>query len=259
MANPMTADQEYLRPSLRANLLAALSANRRHEAGSIRLFELGRVYLPRPKDLPSEPEVVCGLLSGPRFEQSWYGGEEWVDFFDAKGVVDGLTSQLGVEANFEPGGDESLHPSKQAAIVIEGKRLGVIGELHPKVAEAFELSGAVYLFEINLTALLPFTLGHKLFQPIPRFPAIVRDIAVVVDGGVTNRQVQDIITGFPLVTQGALFDVYTGGQLPPGKKSLAYRITFQSPSHTLTDDEVNEVQQQILDKLSGKLGASLRT
>jgi len=259
MANPMTADQEYLRPNLRANLLAALSANRRHEAGSIRLFELGRIYLPRPEDLPSEPEVVCGLLSGPRFEQSWYGGEEWVDFFDAKGVVDGLTSQLGVEANFEPGGDESLHPSKQAAIVIEGKRLGVIGELHPKVAEAFELSGAVYLFEINLTALLPFTIGHKLFQPIPRFPAIVRDIALVVDGGVTNRQVQDIITGFPLVTQGALFDVYTGGQLPPGKKSLAYRITFQSPSHTLTDDEVNEVQQQILDKLSGELGATLRT
>jgi phenylalanyl-tRNA synthetase beta chain len=259
MANPMTADQEYLRPNLRANLLAALSANRRHEAGSIRLFELGRVYLPRPEDLPSEPEVVCGLLSGPRFEESWHGGEEVLDFFDAKGVVDGLTSQLGAEANFEPGGDESLHPGKQAAIVIEGKRLGVVGELHPKVAEAFELSGAVYLFEINLTALLPFTIGHKLFQPIPRFPAIVRDIAVVVDSGVTNRQVQDIITGFPLVTQVALFDLYTGGQLPPGKKSLAYRITFQSPSHTLTDDEVNEVQQQILDKLSGELGATLRT
>jgi phenylalanyl-tRNA synthetase beta chain len=259
MANPMTADQEYLRPNLRANLLAALSANRRHEAGSIRLFELGRVYLPRSKDLPDEPEVVCGLLSGPRFEESWHGEDAVLDFFDAKGVVDGLTSQLGVEANFEPGGDESLHPSKQAAIVIEGKRLGVIGELHPKVAEAFELSGAVYLFEINLTALLPFTIGHKLFQPIPRFPAIVRDIAVVVDSGVTNRQVQDIITGFPLVTQVALFDVYTGGQLPPGKKSLAYRITFQSPSHTLTDDEVNEVQQQILDKLSGELGATLRT
>jgi len=259
LANPMTADQEYLRPNLRANLLAALSANRRHEAGGIRLFELGRIYLPRPKDLPTEPEVVCGLLTGPRFEPSWHGGEETVDFFDAKGVVDGLLSRLGVEASFEPGEDESLHPSKQAAIVIDNNRLGVIGELHPKVLDAFDISGAVYLFEINLTALLPFTLGHKLFQPIPRFPAIVRDIALVIDSGVAHRQVQDIITGFPLVSQVTLFDVYAGGQLPPGKKSLGYRITFQSPTHTLTDEEVNKVQQQILDKLSGELGATLRT
>jgi len=259
MANPMTADQEYLRPSLRANLLAALSANRRHEAGGIRLFELGRVYQRRPKDLPEEPEMVCGLLSGSRFEESWHGGDETLDFFDAKGVVEGLLSQLGVEASFEAGGDDSLHPSKQAAVIIEGNRLGVFGELHPKVAEAFELSGAVYLFEINLTALLPFTLGHKLFQPIPRFPAIVRDIALVIDGGISNRQVQGVIKGFQLVTDVALFDVYVGAKLPPGKKSLAYRITFQSPSHTLTDDEVNKVQQKIVDKLSKELGASLRS
>jgi phenylalanyl-tRNA synthetase beta chain len=259
LANPMTAEQEYLRPNLRANLLAALAANRRRETGGIRLFELGRVYLPQPKDLPHEPEVVCGLLTGPRFEESWHGGDEMVDFFDAKGVVEGLTSRLGVEASFEPGEDESLHPSKQAAIAIEHNILGVIGELHPKVAEAFELSGKVYLFEINLTALLPFTLGHKLFQPIPRFPAIVRDIALVVDSEVAHRQVQDIIRSFPLVTQVALFDVYTGEQLPPGKKSLAYRITFQSPTHTLTDEEVNKVQQKILDRLTKKLGATLRS
>jgi phenylalanyl-tRNA synthetase beta chain len=259
MVNPMTAEQEYLRPSLRANLLTALAANRRHEAGSIRLFELGRVYLPRPNDLPEEPEMVCGLLSGPRFEPSWHSGEEAVDFFDAKGVVEGLLDQLGVEAGFEANGDESLHPSKQAAIIIEGKRLGVVGELHPKVAEAFELSGAVYLFEINLAALLPFTLRRKIFQPIPRFPAIVRDIALVVDVGVSNQQVQDVIKGFTLVSQIALFDLYTGGKLPPGKKSLAYRITFQSPSQTLTDDEVNKVLEKILGKLAKQLGATLRS
>jgi phenylalanyl-tRNA synthetase beta chain len=259
VANPMTADQEYLRPSLRANLLAALSANRRHEAGGIRLFELGKVYQPRPNDLPDEPEMVCGLLSGPRFEESWHGEDAVFDFFDAKGAVDGLLTSLGVEASFETNGDESLHPGKQAAIVSGGKRLGVVGELHPKVAEAFELSGAVYLFEINLAALLPFTLRHRLFQPIPRFPAIVRDIALVVDGGVTNRQAQDVINGFPLVSDVALFDVYSGAKLPAGKKSLAYRITFQSPSHTLTDDEVNKVQQKILDKLAKQLGATLRS
>jgi len=259
MANPMTADQEYLRPSLRANLLAALAANRRHEEGSIRLFELGKVYLPRPKDLPDEPEMLCGLLTGARFEQSWRGGEESLDFFDAKGIVESLLSRLGVEADFKPCSDESLHPTRQTAIAIEGERLGVIGELHPKVLDAFEISGEVYLFEIDLTALLPLAIGHRLFQPISRFPAIVRDVALVVDSGAAHRQVQDIITGFPLVSQVALFDVYSGGQLPADKKSLAYRITFQSPSHTLTDDEVNKVQQQILDKLSAELGATLRS
>jgi len=259
MANPMTADQEYLRPNLRANLLTALSANRRHEDGSIRLFELGKVYLPRPNDLPDEPEVLCAVLCGTRFETSWQGGEELLDFFEAKGIVEGLLSQLGVEASFEEGEDESLHLSNQAAIAIGDNKLGVIGELHPKVLDAFELSENVYLFEINLAALLPFTISHRVFQPIPRFPAIVRDIALVVDTGVAHRQVQGIIGSFPLVSQAAIFDVYTGGQLPLGKKSLAYRIIFQSPSHTLTDEEVNKVQQQILDKLSHDLGATLRS
>jgi phenylalanyl-tRNA synthetase beta chain len=259
MANPMTADQEYLRPSLRANLLAALEANRRHEEGGIRLFELGRVYRQRPNDLPDEPEILCGVLTGPRFEQSWRGGGEPLDFFDAKGVVEVLLSHLGVEADFEPGSDESLHPAKQAAIAIGGKRFGVVGELHPKVLDAFELSGKVYLFEIELTELLPFALARKLFQPISRFPAIVRDMALVVDAGIAHRQVVEIVSGFPLVTEVSLFDLYSGGKLPAGKKSLAYRITFQSPEHTLTDDEVNKVQKQILDKLSKQLGAVLRS
>ena len=259
VANPMTADQEYLRPNLRDNLLAALSANRRHEDGSIRLFELGRVYLPQLNNLPDEPEVVCGVLSGPRLGKSWLGGDELVDLFDAKGVVEGLLNQLGVEASFDEGGDESLQLGKQAAIVIGGNKLGVVGELHPKVSEAFEISGDVYLFEVDLTGLLPFTIGHKMFQPIPRFPAIVRDIALVVDAEVAHQQVQDITKDFPLVTQVTIFDVYTGEQVPPGKKSLAYRLTYQSPTHTLTDEEVNRVQQQILDKLSSKVGATLRS
>ncbi|MFQ6122649.1 MAG: phenylalanine--tRNA ligase subunit beta [Dehalococcoidales bacterium] len=259
MANPMTADQEYLRPNLRANLLAVLSANRRHEEGGIRLFELGKVYLPREKDLPDEPEVLCGLLSGVRLEKSWQGESGLLDFFDAKGVVEGLLNQLGVAASFEQSSDQSLHPTKQAAIVIGGNRLGVIGELHPKVSEAFELSDTACLFEINVAALLPFTIGHKMFQPILRFPATVRDIALLVDAQVSHQQVLNIIKSFPLVNQVAIFDVYSGKPVPVGKKSLAYSITYQSPTHTLTDEEVNEVQQQILSKLSKELGATLRS
>jgi len=258
MTKPMTAEQEYLRPTLRANLLTALESNLRHEENGVRLFELGRVYHRRKNDLPLEPEIVCGVLAGPRFEPSWRGGNEALDFYDAKGIIEGLFGQLGVEVSFEAGSDESLHPFKQAAVVVGGKRLGVVGELHPKVADAFEIAEEVYLFEVDLMALLPFTIGHKMFQPISRFPAVVRDMALVVDAGVTNAQVQAIMRAFPLVTEVSLFDLYSGEQLLAGKKSLAYRITYQSPKHTLTDDEVNKVQQQILDKLSKQLGATLR-
>jgi len=259
IANPMTADQEYLRPNLRANLLAVFSTNRKHEDGGIRLFELGKVYLPRLKNLPNELEMLCGILSGSRLEKSWQDGDESFDFYDAKGVVEGLLNQLGVAASFEECSDESLHPHKQAAIVIAGNRLGVLGELHLKVSQAFEISEAVYLFEIDLTALLPFTVARRMFQPILRFPAVVRDIALVVDVGITHQKIQDIMKSFPLVNQAAIFDAYSGEQVPSGKKSLAYRITFQSSTHTLTVEEVNQVQQQILDKLSQEVGASLRS
>ncbi|MFC1995908.1 phenylalanine--tRNA ligase subunit beta, partial [Chloroflexota bacterium] len=152
LANPMTTDQEYLRPNLRANLLAALSANQRHEDSGIRFFELGRVYLPRAKNLPDEPEVLCGVLSGPRFDKWWQYRNEVLDFYDAKGAMEGLFHQLGVAGSFEGGDDESLHPSKQAAIAIDGNILGVVGELHAKVSEAFEISGTACLFEINVAS-----------------------------------------------------------------------------------------------------------
>ena len=259
IANPMTAEQEYMRPNLRANLVAALSTNRRHEEGGVRLFELGKVYVPRQKDLPDEPDMLCGILSGPRWEKSWHGGDNLFDFYDAKGIVEGLLCQLGVEASFAESQDKSLHPVKQVAIMAGDSRLGVVGELHSRVSQTFDIAEPVYLFEVEMTALLPFTTGYKKFQPIPRFPSIVRDVALIVDIGLTHQRITDIIKSFALVNKVDIFDVYTGEQVPPGKKSLAYSITFQSPNHTLTDQEVNRVQQQILKRLSRELGASLRT
>lgn len=256
--NPMTAEQEYLRPNLRIGLLTALSSNRKFEEGGIRLFELGRVYLPRPNDLPDERETLCGIINGPRLEKSWHGDNKQFDFFDAKGLVEGLLNQFGIDTSFGSGSDESLHPAKQAAIIVSGKKLGVIGELHPRVAGNFELSGATYLFELDIAALLPFAIARRIFRPIPRFPAVVRDMALVVDSGTIHQRVLDIVKGYPLVAGVELFDVYSGEQVQKGEKSLAYRITFQSPTQTLTDDEVSKVMKQILEKLSGELGAVLR-
>ncbi len=262
VANPMTADQEYLRPSLRANLLATLAANRRHEDGGIRLFELGKIYLPRENDLPKEPEILCGILSGPRVEKSWLGDGNEFDFYDVKGLVEGLFDRLGIAVGFEKSADAGLHPARQAAIVIDADgqkvNLGVIGELHPKVAAAFEVAGTVGLFEVNVTALLPCVTGLKMYQPVPRFPGIIRDIALVVDAAISHRQIIDIIKGFSLISDVNLFDVYSGKQVAEGKKSLAYRLVYQSPTHTLTDEEVNKVQEQLLVRLSKELGATLR-
>jgi len=137
-------------------------------------------------------------------------------------------------------------------------KLGVVGEIHPKVLDAFDIAETACLFEISVADLLPFTTSHKMFQPIPRFPAILRDVALIADASVSHYQILDIIQGFSLVKQATIFDVYAGGQVPAGKKSLAYRITYQSPTHTLTDEEVNKVQGQILSKLSQQLGATLR-
>jgi phenylalanyl-tRNA synthetase beta chain len=197
-------------------------------------------------------------LTSTGLEKSWSGGKESLDFFTAKGVVEGLLTKLDISAGFKEDGDKGLCPGRQAAIFVNGQRLGVIGELHPEVSQAFEIPYQVYLFEMDITALLTHGLGVRTFQQIPRFPSVVRDLALVVDNKVSHQQVLDIIKGFPLVKRVSLFDVYSGKQVPAGKKSLAYRLSFQSPEHTLTDEEVDKVQQKILNKLAGKLDASLR-
>ncbi len=262
VVNPMTADQEFLRPNLRGGLLSTLASNRRYEEGGIKFYEHGKVFSGKENDLPAEGEWLAGIMSGPRAEQSWLGGDGTYDFYDVKGLVEGLLSHLKVEAYFEKSNDPGLHPARQAAVVIEGKdmtvKLGVIGEVHPAVADAFEVDGAVCLFELNIAALLPFTVGHKRYLAMPRFPGSIRDLALVVNADVTHRSIVEIINAFSLVSEIKLFDVYTGKQVGEGKKSLAYRLVYQSPTHTLTDKEVDKVQEQILKRLANELGAVLR-
>jgi len=259
VANPMTKEQEYLRTSLRAGLLSTLSHNQKFEQAGIRLFEIGKVFLPQGKDLPEEKEMLCAVLSGPRAELSWQADREPLDFFDAKGVVENILNQLGLKASFENSDDEGLLPMRGANIIVGDDRIGVLGELHPKVAQAFELSGATCLIEIDLEKLLTKISGTKEYQPIPRFPSVTRDISLVVDEQVSYRTVENIIRNFTLVTQITLFDLYRGEQIAEGKKSFAIRIVYQSPSNTLTDEEVDQTQEQMLAKLHQELGATLRS
>jgi phenylalanyl-tRNA synthetase beta chain len=272
VANPMTREQEYLRTSLRAGLLATLTHNQKFEQAGIRLFEIGKVFLPQhpsviaseakqsqgERELPHENEMLCAVLSGPRLELSWQADKEPLDFFDAKGVVENLLNQFGLKANFKNSDDEALFPGRGANIIVDDDQTGILGELHPKVAQAFELSNTICLIEIDLEKLLTKLSEMKAYQSIPRFPSVTRDIALVVDEQVSYRSVEEIIQSFPLVTKVTLFDLYRGEQIPEGKKSFAIRIVYQSPSHTLTDDEVDKTQEQMLARLNQELGATLR-
>ncbi|MEE8353420.1 MAG: phenylalanine--tRNA ligase subunit beta, partial [Dehalococcoidales bacterium] len=274
LSNAMTVTQEYLRPDLRSCLLSSLANNQGRAAGGIRLYEIGKVYRPGEEGcLPDEFDMLAAVVSGARDEAWWQGtgdapgGGGELGFFDAKGAVESLLDRLGVSAVFEPGRDPSLHPASQAVILAPATQagvragesyLGVIGEVHPNVLDRFDIDGPACFFEISLPALLSTATGHHAYLPVSRFPAIIRDVALVVDAAVPQRRIADIIGGFPLVVQVTLFDVYSGEQVPAGKKSLAYRVGYQSPDHTLTDGEVDKVQKKVLSRLFGEVGAVLR-
>ncbi|MBI2856958.1 MAG: phenylalanine--tRNA ligase subunit beta [Chloroflexi bacterium] len=257
IANPMSRELEYLRTSLRPRLLATVAQNQRHAPG-VRLFEIGKAYLPRKSDLPEEVETLAAVLAGLKQEPSWRTGVQETDFFDAKGIAEAVLRRLGAEATFVPGVDPGLRPGRCADILAGGEKVGVVGEVHPRVVENFEAQGPVYLFELGLEALARHVLPGVEYRPLPRFPAVVRDLALVVDLGVRFQDVAEAVRSFPLVSRVVLFDVYQGEQVPAGKKSLAFRVVYQSPEHTLTDEDVLAVQGQMLAALGARLGAVLR-
>jgi phenylalanyl-tRNA synthetase beta chain len=258
VANPMSKDYEYLRTNLRAGILATLARNQRHQESGMRIFEIGKVFLPRTNDLPAEKEMLCGLLSGPKRGLFWQGKAEAIDFFTAKGVIEAALTRLRLTTDFRASNDDSLCPGVAADIYAGREKLGVVGELHPNVCQSFDLDDIVFIFEIDLGKLL-FLAGEPIkYQPAPRYPSITRDIALLVDELITYQQICALIEDFSLVTQVMPVDLYIGKQVPSGKKSLAVRIVYQSLASTLTDEEVDNVQRQILDKLERELQASLR-
>jgi phenylalanyl-tRNA synthetase beta chain len=260
VANPMSKEQEYLRTSLRQGILSVLARNERLQENVIMLFEIGKIFKPRDNDLPREREMLCAILSGSQRRLSWRGEEEPVDFFVAKGVVETILSRLGVTANFKESVDDSLLAGRTADVLQGDTKLGVIGEIHPKVSKTFGISGIAYLIEIDVDKLSSILVTAKTYKSIPRYPSTSRDLALLVDEKVAYQQIYSIIHSCsPLVSSVNLFDFYQGEQVPKGKKSLAFRIIYQSTTHTLTDSEVDKVQQQILDRLQREIGASLRS
>jgi phenylalanyl-tRNA synthetase beta chain len=188
-----------------------------------------------------------------------------MDFYDLKGVVETLLARLGItEYTFEPAEHPTFHPGRTAELRLsatDDKPLAILGEVHPLIREAFDLSDQpVCLAEFDLETLLAHTQAVHPMQPISRFPPVVEDLAIVVAEEVPAQRVQEVIAeaGGELLTQVTLFDVWRGGQVPAGKKSLAYALTYQGQDHTLGPDEVNRVREHILQQLAEELGAELR-
>jgi phenylalanyl-tRNA synthetase beta chain len=263
MANPMSAEHEWLRPTLRASLLRTLAANQRQREGPLALYEVARVYLSRGLDLPTEPEHATGIVGGKRLDRWGHGTEEELDFLDAKGCLEYLFARLGVTPVFEQSEEFALVPGRTARIRLGDRAVGVLGQVDPRVAAEFDIDGDVFLFDLVLDDLLDALEAlpggrARRYEPVPRFPPVVQDLAVIVDEAVTAAQVQSLIEAATLVRRARLFDVYTGEPIPAGKKSLAFSVTYQSYEDTLTDQEVARAHRGIVERLKRQLGATLR-
>ena len=257
--HPISADLEEMRLTLRGSILRTLGSNQRLQEGGVRLFEVGKVYIPREEDLPEEREFVAAAWSGPRPGGLGQPAGEF-DFFDAKGVLEEMFATLGLEASYVPSADPLLHPGKTAQVVVGGGSVGLVGEVHPKTIAAFDLLPRPVAFvEIYLGRLLPLLRDRAhMYKSISKFPTVIRDISLVLDAAVPAEQVATIIQSTPLVQKADLFDVYIGDKVPAGKKSLAYRIVYQATNRTLTSDEAQKAQDRLLERLKRELNATLR-
>jgi phenylalanyl-tRNA synthetase beta chain len=263
LQNPLTSDRVVMRHTLLSGLLETIASNHRY-VDRIAIFEVGRVFLPHEGQLlPDEPNRLGIGLTGPRLATSWHTqGEDELDFFDLKGIVETLLPRLGIAgAKFVPIEHPSFQSGRVAQLRAEEWELGVLGEVHPDVRSAFDLTEQrICLAELDLDGLLALGSSERRMVPISRFPAVEQDLAVVVDETIPGIRVQEEIlaAGGDILRSARLFDLYRGAPIPSGKKSLAYSLTYQALDRTLTDEEVARVHTGIVAHLAAELGAQLR-
>ena len=267
MANPLSYDREFLRHSVLCSVLDTAERNSRIRP-RLAFFEIGPIFIKGedPSGLPDELKRLAIVLSGEREFDGWQSADTAnMDFFDLKGVIDGLVHGLRLpDVRFEPAEHPTYHPGKCAKLMVDGKAVGVFGELHPRVRDSYDwpstFKAAVLGAEFDLDLLL--SLIPPLYQTndLPTFPPVLEDLALVVDETVPADKVEALIrqTGGKLLADVRLFDVFRSEALGAGKKSLAYSLTYQAPDRTLKDDEVKSLRNKIIKRLDMELGAKLR-
>lgn len=261
LRNPLSEEQGVMRTTLTAGLVECARRNLSRGNHSLRLAEVGRVFLPTPTG-SAEPDRVALLLTGAATRRAWHTPQREWDFFDLKGDLERLCTALGLEPlPLERGGPDFLHPGRKALIPAPGgATAGWLGQLHPAVAEELGIDQPVWLLEVAADHLVPTPESRVQSPPISRFPAVDRDFAFVLPRDVPAREVlEEARRAAPeLVRRVELFDLYTGSHLPDGFKSLAVGITLQADDRTLTDGEAQQVADAVVSRLGERFGATLR-
>jgi phenylalanyl-tRNA synthetase beta chain len=264
LLNPLTTDQSVMRTSLVPGLMACLENNFAHGEKDLRFFEWGRLFFAdRPDQLPRETYALAAVMTGLAGRKEWHTGERPVDFYDIKGALEGILEGLGLSScSFQREGTPPWYRAEASAqVLFRGVALGAVGELSPDVLKRFDIDGAkVYVFELDGTLLTDHAFPKTSFTPFARFPAVLRDVSLVVGKGVESARVQEIIEreGGELVESVALFDLYEGGKIGPAEKALAFRICYRSKETTLDGRDINKLHERVIEILGKETGARLR-
>lgn len=259
LANPISSDMAAMRASLWPGLVKALQHNLNRQQDRVRLFESGLRFVGQLGDLKQQP-MIAGVVTGSRLPEGWANGRDGVDFFDVKADVEALLGYSGAlsDFTFSAGKHPALHPGQTAAIERDGKLVGYLGAIHPELAKALDLDRPVFLFELVLGDVVEGRLPK--FSELSKFPETRRDLALIAGRDVASSSVLEVIrdNAGEWLTDLRLFDVYQGKGIDPDRKSLAVGLTWQHPSRTLNDDEVNAALQNILTSLEQRLNTTLR-
>ena len=272
VANPLAEEQSLTRTTMYPAMLAALRTNINRRRRGVFLFEIGRTYSPTDAVMSGveparggtpavERPVLAGVMCGVGEGGTWHAPERRYDFYDAKGALEGLFARLHIDGvTFSRAEYPPFHPGRTAAVARDGVRLGIVGQVHPLVAVGYQIPEATMLFEVDMTRLRELARCAREYTPLPKYPAVERDVALVLGRDVAAADVESTIraAGGALVESVRLFDVYEGPQVGEGRRSLAFSITYQAVDRTLTDAEVNQVHDAVRASLARELGAVLR-
>jgi phenylalanyl-tRNA synthetase beta chain len=263
LAKPMSEDHKYLRLSLLPELLSTVSYNQARNQNDVAYYELGSIFVSEEEILTRQPEErwrLSGVLSGEWLEHPWQQEKKAVDFYVVKGLIEGLFDYLEIQVEFKQVKLDDMHPGRCAALEMNNKTIGFIGQLHPLLQKDMGVK-ATYVFDVNFAEVLKAFDHVPSYTPIPKYPSIARDVAFILDQEVLAGDVKATIeeTGSPLVKHVHVFDVYEGENIADGKKSIAYSLLYQHPEKTLKDEEVEALFNKIIGTVNEKYNAHVRS